>query len=108
MQQIELIHPEQGILSKEVIKAKLAKQLKTKEDCISVYGMKAKFGGGRSSGFALIYDSFDMKKKYDSKTQLKKVRRVLFSQINFYYKTGEDHRQAQTRPQSQEGDQGPR
>jgi ribosomal protein S24E len=103
-----MIHPEQGSISKEVIKAKLAKTLKVKEDCITIFGVKAVFGGGRSTGFALIYDSFDMKKKYDSKKQLKKVSRVLFSQINFYYKTGEDHRQAQERSQGQEGDQGPR
>jgi len=35
--------------------------------------MKAKFGGGRTTAFALVYDSFDEKKKYDSKTGLKRV-----------------------------------
>jgi small subunit ribosomal protein S24e len=47
--------------------------LKAKEDCISIFGMKPKFGGGRTTAFALVYDSFDEKKKYDSKTNLKRV-----------------------------------
>jgi small subunit ribosomal protein S24e len=50
---------------KKDIKDKLAKVLKVKEEVISIFGMKTKFGGGRSSGFALIYDSADARKKYD-------------------------------------------
>ena len=76
-QQIEIIHPEMGGVSKAQLKEKLAKQLKTKEDCITIYGLHAKFGGGRSSGFALIYDNHDLLKKYDSKKQLRKVSHSL-------------------------------
>ena len=32
--------------------------------------MKTKFGGGRSTGFALIYDNKDARAKYDSKCNL--------------------------------------
>lgn len=35
--------------------------------------MKTKFGGGRTTGFALIYDSLDAKKKFDGKKMLKRV-----------------------------------
>ena len=73
MKQIEVIHPELGGVSKAQLKEKLAKQLKVKEDCITIYGLRAKFGGGRSTGFALIYDNHDLLKKYDSKKQLRKV-----------------------------------
>lgn len=62
-----------GGVSKAQIKEKLAKQLKAKEDCITIFGLQAKFGGGRSTGFALIYDNLDLLKKYDSKKQLLKV-----------------------------------
>lgn len=72
-QQIELIHPEMGGVSKAQIKEKLSKQLKVKEDCITIFGLHARFGGGRSTGFALIYDNHDLLKKYDSKKQLRKV-----------------------------------
>ena len=62
-----------GGVSKAQLREKLARQLKTKEECITIYGLQAKFGGGRSSGFALIYDNIDLLKKYDSKKQMIKV-----------------------------------
>lgn len=74
---IEVIHPELGGVSKAHIAEKLAKQFKVKEDCITVFGVKPSFGGGRSTGFALIYDNHDMLKKYDSKKQLRKVSRLV-------------------------------
>jgi len=69
---IELIHPEMANVSKDQIKAKLATMFKAKEEAISIFGLKTKFGGGRSSGFALIYDNFDAKKKFDGKCLLKR------------------------------------
>ena len=38
-----------------------------------MFGLKNQFGGGRSSGFALIYDSSEEKAKYDSETLLRRV-----------------------------------
>ena len=60
-------------VSKADIKAKLSQTLKTKDEFVSIFGLKTKFGGGRSTGFALIYDSLDAKKKYDSKKMLRRV-----------------------------------
>ena len=68
--QVELIHPDQGTVSKAAIKAKLSTMFKTKDECIAIFGLKAKFGGGRSTGFALIYDSLDSRKKCDQKSLL--------------------------------------
>ena len=70
---IELIHPELSNVSKADIKAKLAVTLKSKDENISIFGLKTKFGGGRSTGFALIYDSLDARKKFDSKKMLRRV-----------------------------------
>ena len=67
---IDLIHADMANVSKQAIKEKLSKMLKAKEDAIVVFGLKTKFGGGRSSGFALIYDNADAKKKYDMKSRL--------------------------------------
>ena len=61
-------------VAKPQIKAKLAALLKAKEENIAVFGLKTKFGGGRSTGFACIYDSTDLRKKYDSKKELRRVR----------------------------------
>ena len=60
-------------LSKAQIKEKLAKVLKSKDDCITIFGLQTKFGGGKTTGFALVYDSADAKKKYDQKTLLNRV-----------------------------------
>ena len=67
---IELIHPNQGSVSKASIKEKLASMFKSKEESISVFGMHSKFGGGRSTGFACIYDDVDARKKFDTKCML--------------------------------------
>ena len=68
-----MIHPEMANVSKKDIKESLAKKLKSQEDRISIFGLKTKFGGGRTSGFALIYNSPDAKRKYDSETLLRRV-----------------------------------
>merc|ERR1719181_2590435 len=74
--QVEIIHPETGGVSKTEIKDKLANMFKEKgssdTERISVFGLHTKFGGGRTTGFALIYDSVDDRKKYDQKMLLKR------------------------------------
>ena len=69
---VELIHPDQGSVAKSDIKAKLSSLFKTSEEAISVYGVKSKFGGGRSSAFGLIYSNLDARKKFDQKMLLKR------------------------------------
>merc|ERR1711976_626378 len=58
------------------IKEKLANMFKDRgaadTNRIGVFGLHTKFGGGRTTGFALIYDSVDDRKKYDQKLLLKR------------------------------------
>jgi small subunit ribosomal protein S24e len=68
-----MVHSELANVSKVQIKAQLAKMFKAKEESIVVFGLHTKFGGGRSSGMALIYDNLDAKKKYDCKSRLHNV-----------------------------------
>ena len=42
----------------------------SKSEHIAVFGLHSKFGGGRSTGFACIYDDADSRKKYDTKSML--------------------------------------
>ena len=56
-----MIHPDMPNVKKEAIKEQLAKRFGSKVDRISIFGLKTKFGGGRSSGFALIYNSTEDK-----------------------------------------------
>lgn len=43
---------------------------KTSADHVFSFGFRAHFGGGRSTGFALIYDSLDAAKKFEPKHRL--------------------------------------
>lgn len=52
------------------MKKKISQIYKTKEELVSVYGIQTKFGGGRSTGFAMIYDTLDSRKKFDAKHSL--------------------------------------
>lgn len=70
--QVQLIHPEMPNVSKTAIKDKLADMFKAKSEAIGVFGLHTAFGGGRSTGFALIYDSLDDRKKCDQKKLLKR------------------------------------
>ena len=40
---------------------------------IFVFGFRTQFGGGKSTGFGLIYDSVDSAKKYEPKYRLIRV-----------------------------------
>merc|ERR1711939_540046 len=68
--QVEMIHPDAANISKDSIKEKLSSMFKCKAEVITVFGLKSKFGGGRSTGFAFIYEDLDAKKKFDSKKSL--------------------------------------
>ena len=60
-------------VKKANIRAEISKKFKASEDRIAVFGLKPKFGGGRSSGFVTVYDDVDARKKYDTKTNLYRV-----------------------------------
>jgi len=70
---VEVIHPGQANVSKENLRELLAKRFKTTAECISLFGFKTLFGGGRSSGFCLIYDNAEYFKKYEPKYRLRRV-----------------------------------
>lgn len=77
-----MIHPEMSGVKKSVIKAEIGKKFKASDDRIAVFGLKNKFGGGRSSGFVTVYDDMDARNKYDTKANLYKVGRVHFGPTN--------------------------
>ena len=49
---------------------------KTTSDCIMCFGFKTLFGGGKTTGFALIYDNLDYLKKYEPKYRLQRVSKL--------------------------------
>merc|ERR1711990_698199 len=65
---IDVLHPNRASVPKEELKEKLAKTYKVADPkCIFLWGFKIAFGGQRSTGFGVIYDSVDLAKKSLSK-----------------------------------------
>jgi len=93
-----------GSSPKGDIKAKLTQSLEVKEeDIIYVFGLYTKFGGGRSTGFALVYDSLDARKQDYSK---KMLRRVSWATVTPYRANGRVSREEQAGQEAEEGYQG--
>merc|ERR1719326_1287995 len=61
-------------VSKKDLATKLASMYKVHDSgCIQLFGFKTHFGGGRSSGFGLIYENKDKMKKFEPKYRLKRA-----------------------------------
>lgn len=66
----DVLHPGKPTVSKTEIREKLAKMYKVTPDVVFVFGFRTKFGGGKSTGFGLIYDTLDNAKKFEPKHRL--------------------------------------
>merc|ERR1711996_49466 len=72
-------HGEAATPSAQKVRESLAKMYKSTADCVIVYGMQTKFGGGSTTGFANIYDSLDYLKK--NEIRFRQVRAGLADKI---------------------------
>ncbi len=61
----DVLHPSRPNVSKDELRSKLAELYKASKDTVSVFGFRTQFGGGKSTGFALIYDSNEVMKKFE-------------------------------------------
>ncbi|TGZ74664.1 hypothetical protein CRM22_000810 [Opisthorchis felineus] len=67
---VDILHPGRCVLSLKDIRERLAKTYKTSPDMIFAFGFRTHFGGGKSTGFALVYDSLDHAKKFEPRYRL--------------------------------------
>uniref|UniRef100_A0ACD5Z057 Uncharacterized protein n=1 Tax=Avena sativa TaxID=4498 RepID=A0ACD5Z057_AVESA len=68
---LEVIHPGRANVSKADLKDKLSKIYEVKDsNCIFVFKFRTHFGGGKSTGFGLIYDNLEAAKKFEPKYRL--------------------------------------
>ncbi|KAI8059340.1 40S ribosomal protein S24, partial [Gongronella butleri] len=70
---LDIIHPGLANVSREDLREKLAKMYRTDKEVVSVFGLKTHFGGGITTGFALIYDNVEALKKFEPKHRLVRV-----------------------------------
>jgi small subunit ribosomal protein S24e len=64
---IDVVHPNKANASRAELKEALGKMYKSDAELVIVFGMKTQFGGGKSSGFALIYDNKEALVKFEPK-----------------------------------------
>jgi ribosomal protein S24E len=70
---VDVLHPGQPSVKKTEIREKLAKMYKVTSDLVFCFGFRTAFGGGKSTGFALIYDTMDYAVKFEPKYRLARV-----------------------------------
>merc|ERR1712029_771269 len=70
---VDVLHPGKATVAKSEIREKLARMYKSTADCIVCFGFRTAFGGGKTTGFALIYDSLDFLKQYEPKYRLARL-----------------------------------
>ncbi|KAK4983842.1 hypothetical protein LTR66_005204 [Elasticomyces elasticus] len=70
---VDVLHPNRPNVSKEELRSKLSELYKASKDTVSVFGFKTQYGGGKSTGFALIYDSPESMKKFEPHYRLVRV-----------------------------------
>uniref|UniRef100_A0A6N2KU09 40S ribosomal protein S24 n=6 Tax=Salix TaxID=40685 RepID=A0A6N2KU09_SALVM len=77
---IDVLHPGRANVSKAELKEKLGNLYEVKDqNTIFVFKFRTHFGGGKSTGFGLIYDTVDNAKKYEPKYRL--IRNGLATKI---------------------------
>ena len=71
---LDIIHPGVGSVSKKDLATKLAQMYKVSDsNCIQLFNFHTNFGGGRSTGFGLIYENLEKMKKFEPKYRLKRA-----------------------------------
>ncbi|KAI1501321.1 putative 40S ribosomal protein S24 [Biscogniauxia marginata] len=70
---VDILHPGHANISKEQLREKLCTLFKAQKDQISVFGLRTHYGGGKTTGFSLVYDSPEAMKKFEPRYRLCRV-----------------------------------
>jgi len=70
---VDVLHPSRPPISRAELSEKLAATYEADKARVVPFGFKTHFGGGRSTGFALIYDSEEAQKKFEPRYRLVRV-----------------------------------
>ena len=71
---VDVLHPTRANVSKDELRGKLGELYKTPKEQVYVFGMRTHYGGGRSTGFALIYDSKESMESFEPAYRRVRVR----------------------------------
>jgi len=68
---VDVYHSKERKVTKESMREYIRTHFKKQH--VSLFGVKKFFGGGRTQGYALIYDNEDSMKKYEPSSRMKRV-----------------------------------
>ena len=68
---VDVYHPAAQKVTKEQIREYIRTHFKKQH--VSLFGVKKFFGGGRTKGFVLVYDSEDSMKRFEPVSRVKRV-----------------------------------
>jgi small subunit ribosomal protein S24e len=78
---VDVLHPGRATVSKSEIREKLGQMYDVREaNTIVVFGFRTQFGGGKSTGFGLIYNDVKSAQKFEPKHRL--VRAGLATKVS--------------------------
>jgi len=77
---LDVLHPSRPNVPKAELAEKIASLYKTDKDRVVPFGFRTQFGGGKSTGFVLIYDDEASQKKFEPKYRL--IRSHLASKVD--------------------------
>ena len=78
---VDVLHPSRPNVSKAELQEKIAAIYKTDKNRVVTFGLRTQFGGGRTTGFALIYDDEASQRKFEPKYRLIRVRNCIVEYI---------------------------
>ncbi|KAI1336665.1 putative 40S ribosomal protein S24 [Xylariaceae sp. FL0016] len=70
---VDILHPGRANISKEQLREKLGSMYKASKDQVNCFGLRTHYGGGKTTGFALVYDSPEAMKKFEPQYRLCRV-----------------------------------
>ena len=71
---IDVVHPGRANVPKSELQEKVMEMYKVSQaSLIQLFGFRTAYGGGKSTGFALIYDNEEAERKYEPKYRLARV-----------------------------------
>lgn len=74
---VDVLHPGRANVPKTELRDRVAKMYNVEDPaCVFLFGFKTQFGGGKSTGFGLIYDSVAVAQKFEPKHRLARVSRA--------------------------------
>ena len=83
-----MLHPNKANVPKKELQELIAKEFKAADDkAVFVFGMRTAFGGQKTTGFALIYDSLEDALDCEPKYRLVRVSESHGHSNNTHYRT---------------------